>query len=168
MPNFNFDLAFALQRIIVSAARFTCLPITRLIRVKEITSYLSFRIPARSRRKKRKKERKKRQRTAKEGGQDRYPAERKATKILGPAESARARARTRLVKSFNAPIVDDGQKRGTNSYDLYANRSTSLFVPKCSDRLSSIAPRWNRVSLSLSLLEPTLAGKLPSPALFRK
>lgn len=51
------------------------------------------------------------------------------------------RGKRTLWKVSLFPIVDDGQRGGTNSYDLYANRSASLFVPlirSITDRSDSI------------------------------
>lgn len=63
--------------------------------------------------------------------------------------SEKERVVGRVVKSFRpSAIVDGGQKEGTNSYDLHANRSASVFVlgPAIDCRRSF---RWNRVPRNL-------------------
>lgn len=63
--------------------------------------------------------------------------------------SEKERVEGRVVESFcPSAIVDGGQKEGTNSYDLHANRSASLFVlgPAIDCRRSF---RWNRVPRDL-------------------
>lgn len=49
--------------------------------------------------------------------------------LEGSHENPGRRGKCTLWKVSILPIVDGGQRGGTNSYDLYANRSASLFVP---------------------------------------